>query len=79
MAKLYYSLDYTHQELEELLAFLESLHEDDRITLTREEYKKVLADLETQTELSPEEQELVVKLNSVVDTIAQLNPTKLQN
>lgn len=44
-----------------------------------EEYKKVLADLETQTELSPEEQELVVKLNSVVDAIAQLNPTKLQN
>lgn len=42
MAKLYYSLDYTHQELEELLAFLESLFEDDRITLTREEYKKVL-------------------------------------
>lgn len=42
MAKLYYSLDYTHQELEELLAFLKSLHEDDRITLTKEEYKKVL-------------------------------------
>ena len=44
-----------------------------------EEYKKVLADLETQTELSPEEQELVVKLNSVVDAIARLNPTKPQS
>ena len=44
-----------------------------------EEYKKVLADLEAQTELSPEEQELVVKLNSVADAIARLNPTKPQS
>ena len=44
-----------------------------------EEYKKVLANLETQTELSPEEQELVVKLNSVADAIARLNPTKPQS
>lgn len=44
-----------------------------------EEYKKVLADLKAQTELSPEEQELVVKLNSVADAIARLNPTKPQS
>ena len=44
-----------------------------------EEYKKILADLETQTELSHEEQELVIKLNSVADAIARLNPTKPQS
>jgi predicted nuclease with TOPRIM domain len=72
MAKEFYSLDYTHQQVDDLLKYVDALKGEEHVTLTKDEYIKVLEALKFIAEFNGDYEKLTNK-PSIPTNLSQFN------